>query len=158
MHFITPRPRGMALLMAMIVVVLMTLLVAGAISFTGTERATAESQTQDDVMSSCVQAARNLFISRLNVLTPETLKDIDLDEHLQNTTLKSGHFKGAVSISSWEDVTSTMADPNVRINDATGSTGGTGGTAFYMVTAVCRETPDPSSPEREIEFMVRLGL
>jgi type II secretory pathway component PulK len=158
MHFINPRPRGMALVMAMIVVVLMTLLVAGAISFTGTERAAAQSQTQDDVMSSCVQAARNLFISRLNMFTPETLKDIDLNENLQDSTLKSGHFKGAVSISKYEDVSSAMADPNSGVNSLNSGAGIAKGTAFYMVTAVCRETPDPSSPEREIEFLVRLGL
>jgi type II secretory pathway component PulK len=158
MHLFNPRPRGMALVMAMIVVVLITLLVAGAISFTGTERAAAMSQTQDDVMSACVQAARNLFISRLNMLTPDTLKEVTFNENLQDTRLRTGHFRGAVALSAWEDVTSSMEDPNVNINDISSTVGTAGSTRFYIVTAVCRETADPSSPEREIEFMVRLGL
>jgi hypothetical protein len=67
MRSITPAPRGMALIMAMIVVVLITMLVAGAISFTGTEVAASQVQSQEAAMSACIQAARNLFISRLQL-------------------------------------------------------------------------------------------
>ncbi|WP_224250308.1 hypothetical protein [Hyalangium gracile] len=157
MHFPTPNARGMALVMAMIVVVLITLLVAGAISFTGTERAASEIQTQEDVMSSCVQAARNLFLSKLNMLDFEGPKKILIDEDLRGTKLRTGHF-GRLAELSASDVSSTMKDPNREVQDISNSNTISPKTKFYTVTAVCRETDDPSSAEREIEFMVRVGL
>ena len=105
MRRFTPNPRGMALVMAMIVVVLITLLVAGAISFTGTERAASEVQTQEDAMSSCVQAARNLFLSKLNTIDKDMPKRIVIEAELpvrvnddpapntvHTTKLRTGHF------------------------------------------------------------------
>jgi Tfp pilus assembly protein PilX len=162
---LTPNPRGMALVMAMIVVVLITLLVAGAISFTGTERAASEVQTQEDTMSSCVQAARNLFLSKLNTLDSSAPSTITVDENLPNkfgdelhtTKLRTGHFDKLASISA-QDVSNAMKDPNRNVNDISNKETNTQKTKFYTVTAVCRETEDPSSPEREIEFMVRVGL
>jgi type II secretory pathway component PulK len=157
MNLVTPNPRGMALVMAMIVVVLVTLLVAGAISFTGTERAAAEVQTQEDTMSSCVQAARNLFLSKLSTYPVDLPEKISFDEDLRGTQLRTGHY-GTVAKVSAQNVSAAMQDPNRNVRDLSNGDTGQGGTRFYTVTAVCRETPDPSSPEREIEFMVRVGL
>ena len=56
------------------------------------------------------------------------------------------------------DVSSTMKDPNRQTQDISNSDTLKAKTRFYAVTAVCRETQDVSSPEREIEFMVRVGL
>ena len=86
MSWKTPTPRGMAPAMAMIVVVLITLLVAGAISFTGTERAASEIQAEEDSMSSCVQAARNLFISRMNMLDAAGPSKIQFHEDLRGVS------------------------------------------------------------------------
>jgi Tfp pilus assembly protein PilX len=189
-RLITPNPRGMALVMAMIVVVLITLLVAGAISFTGTERAASEIQTQQDTMSSCVQAARNLFLSQVKMsmqdeqepppdaahpYTPDPLGrrvlPITFDEKLptnlnspQNDPsvppelmeVRTGHL-GAVQSWSAKRV-SALDDPLAQVNDDMLVVGPQRGPTFYTVSAVCRETADPASPEREIEFMVRVGF
>jgi type II secretory pathway pseudopilin PulG len=152
-----PTPRGMALVMAMIVVVLITLLVAGAISFTGTERAASEIQAQEDTMSSCVQAARNLFISRMNMLDAAGPTRIVFNEDLRGVRLTTGHFSRLNQVSA-TDVSGAMKDPNKDVQDITNTNTNKPTTKFYTVTAVCRETDDITSPEREIEFMVRVGL
>jgi hypothetical protein len=165
MHRFTPNPRGMALVMAMIVVVLITLLVAGAISFTGTERAASEVQTQEDMMSACAQAARNLFVSKLNSIDVKQPLSIQINEDLPNkfgdqthlVGLRTGHLGQLVSYGA-VDVSDKMKDPNRNVVDISNGDTNTQKTKFYTVTAVCRETEDPSSPEREIEFMVRVGL
>jgi Tfp pilus assembly protein PilX len=165
----TPTPRGMALVMAMIVVVLITMLVAGAISFTGTERAASEVQAQEDTMSSCVQAARNLFISRMNMLDAEGPTRIVFREDLrqqvngvqgpewQGVRLATGHFNHLNEVSA-TDVSGAMKDPNRDVQDISNTNTNKPTTRFYTVTAVCSESDDPTSPEREIEFMVRVGL
>ena len=153
----TPTPRGMALVMAMIVVVLITMLVAGAISFTGTERAASEVQAQEDTMSSCVQAARNLFISRMNMLDAEGPSRITFNEDLRGVKLRTGHFDRLAEVSA-TDVSGSMKDPNRDVQDISNTNTHKPTTKFYTVTAVCRETDDATSPEREIEFMVRVGL
>ncbi len=157
MNSVTPNARGMALVMAMVVIVLITLLVAGAISFTGTERAASEIQTQEDTMSSCVQAARNLFISKLNMLDMEGPEKIVIDEDLRGTQLRTGHFNRLAQLSA-SDVSDSMKDPNREVQDISNSDTSKPKTRFYTVTAVCRETDDLASPEREIEFLVRVGL
>jgi hypothetical protein len=147
----------MALVMAMIVVVLITMLVAGAISFTGTERAASEVQAQEDTMSSCVQAARNLFISRMNMLDAEGPARIVFNEDLRGTLLRTGHFARLAEVSA-TDVSGSMKDPNRDVQDISNTNTNKPTTKFYTVTAVCRESDEPTSPEREIEFMVRVGL
>jgi hypothetical protein len=155
--------------MAMIVVVLITLLVAGAISFTGTERAASEIQTQEDGMSSCVQAARNLFLSKVK-MSMQAIQDPDLptdpnipkvlpvtfEEDLRGTNLRTGHL-GEIRTWSAKKVTA-MDDPLAQVNDNMMVTGDAHVPTFYTVSAVCRETADLASPEREIEFMVRVGF
>ncbi len=181
MRRITPHPRGMALVMAMIVIVLITLLVAGAISFTGTERAASEVQTEQDVMSACIQATRNLFLSKVNMsmqaiaepppdalhpYTPDPLGrkvlPITFEENLQESpdggmSLRTGHLG---TVQSWSaKKVSVLEDPMAQVNDNMQVTGESHVPTFYTVTAVCREdSNDPASPEREIEFMVRVGL
>jgi hypothetical protein len=156
MNLPTPTPRGMALVMAMIVIVLMTLLVAGAISFTGTERAASEIQTQEDTMSSCVQAARNLFISKIEMLDKTQPQRILFDEDLRGVRLRTGHFNRLAEVSATP--ANTMNDPNKQKGDESNGPSPVGAPMFYTVTAVCSETNDPTSPEREIEFMVRVGF
>ncbi len=157
MSFKLPTPRGMALVMAMIVVVLITLLVAGAISFTGTERAASGVQAQEDTLSSCVQAARNLFVSRMNMLDAEGPSRIVFNENLRGVRLATGHFSRLNQVSA-TDVSGSMKDPYRDVQDISNTQTHKPATLFYTVTAMCRETDDLASPEREIEFMVRVGI
>ena len=186
MRRIPTHPRGMALVMAMIVVVLVTMLVAGAISFTGTERSASEVQMQQDEMSSCIQAARNLFVAQLRMtmkpipdpLDPSGVRktlDIQFDQTFQEPRqpweieytagpqrplereLRSGHLGGA-SIKSAVKVTA-LEDPLAGVDDLTSKPGLNSPPTFYTVAAVChQDKDDPKSPEREVEFIVRVGL
>jgi hypothetical protein len=156
----------MALVMAMIVVVLITMLVAGAISFTGTERGAAQIQAQEDQMSSCIQAARNLFLSRMRMIPATSVElvsfneNLSLDENLvPQSNVATRHFTGSpVTLKAVTDATSTVQDPNVNVEGIDQKPGNPQNTKFYAITAVCKETNDPGSPEREIEFLVRVGL
>ncbi|HEX8818741.1 MAG TPA: hypothetical protein VF794_02345 [Archangium sp.] len=161
--------RGMALVMALIVVVLCTLLVGGAITFTGTERNAAVLQTRDDSLSACTQAARNLFLARLRVLTPGNTNQVRLTEAYGQGLILSGHYTGTpatpapggpaaptlthverlpanavgASRDSARDISNTLGDAAE-------------GAYWYSVTALCQEYP--GGPEREVEFVVRVGL
>jgi hypothetical protein len=186
MRSITPTPRGMALIMAMIVVVLITMLVAGAISFTGTEVTASQVQSQEAAMSACIQAARNLFISRLQLkpdLVPcdtpldgsppptpppgqpvEQCLYIDFNDTFLSVEdphhghqLTTGHLGSLHRLSG--RLSGAMNDPLKRQRDDSDLGGpGSHGPEFYIVTAVCRDNTVAGAPEREIEFMVRTDL
>ncbi len=165
MRRIPSHPRGMALVMAMIVVVLITMLVAGAISFTGTEMSASQIQAQEDEMSSCLQAARNLFIARMRMVPVESVETVNFSEVLDpadpmhSAAVATGHLRGTdVALKHFADATRAVQDPNSNVVDISNSPGQGGNTRFYAVTAVCRANNDPGSPEREIEFLVKVGL
>jgi hypothetical protein len=148
----------MALVMAMIVVVLVTLLVAGAISFTGTELAASRIQTQEDRMSACMQAARNLFIAKLNLLDPQGPTKIKFEENLGEMIVRTGHLGSVDEEVSAIDVTKKMEDPDNQVQDISNRDTYKKKSGYFYVTVVCREDDEADSPEREIEFMVRVGL
>ncbi len=164
MRPITPNPRGMALIMAMIVVVLITMLVAGAISFTGTERAAAEIQSQEAAMSACTQAARNLFLSKLQRISTQDIVENGIDymnirfeEILQDQReLRTGHLGGVRGFSARR--AGALEDRMKKVGNISNTTQKSSETKFYIVTAVCTDPTIAGGPEREIEFMVRTGL
>ncbi|WNG50893.1 hypothetical protein F0U60_47275 [Archangium minus] len=162
-------PRGMALVLALIVVVLVTLLVAGAISFTGTERNAAVLQTREDSLSACTQAARNLFLARLRVLTPGTAGQVRLDDAYGQGLIRAGHFTGTPAAPASETApTPTLTHVERLPANLVGASRDTArdisntlgdaaeGAYWYSVTALCQEYP--GGPEREVEFVVRVGL
>jgi hypothetical protein len=162
-------PRGMALVMALIVVVLATLLVAGAITFTGTERNAAVLQTRDDALSACTQAARNLFLARLRVLTPGSAAQVQLADAYGQGIIRAGHFTGTPAAPAPGDAPAPTLTNVERLpanavgasrdsaRDISNTLGdATEGAYWYSVTALCQEYP--GGPEREVEFVVRVGL
>jgi hypothetical protein len=171
-------PRGMVLVIAMIVVVLITLLVAGAISFTGTERAAADVQTQADNMSTCAVAARNLFVSRMRPVAPASVEFVSMDDEINGMHISTRHFTGSAThavptdagvdgteILSVENVNKTRAGAVVDRSRVMGIDNNPGRTALgetYRITALCRDITGADAgetvPEREIEFLVRVGL
>jgi type II secretory pathway pseudopilin PulG len=174
----------MALVMAMIVVVLITMLVAGAISFTGTERGAAELQERGDQMSSCIQAARNVFLSQMHTVPAESVTLVTFNETLPYvdrngvsrpmvvTTgkdfLATSHFSGTptnvpqADLMSIRDATSLVTDMDLNTDGIDNFAGNSPKTRFFAITAVCRETnpddPTARTAEREVEFLVRVGL
>jgi Tfp pilus assembly protein PilX len=175
-------PRGMVLVIAMIVVVLITLLVAGAISFTGTERAAAEVQTQADTMSTCAVAARNLFVSRMRPLAPASVEFVRIDDEIIDNKdagtgmrISTAHFTGSAAnavtdagtpgteILAVENINKTRAGALSDRTQIMGIDNAPGRTAYsetYRITALCSELVDAgeSGAQREIEFLVKVGL
>lgn len=154
-------PRGMALVMSLLVVALATLLVLGAITFTGTERNASVLQTREDSLSACTQAARNLFLARLRVLTPGNVDEVRLTEAYGQGLILSGHYTGtpaAPTLTHVERVPSNAVGASRgAARDISNTLGdATEGAYWYSVTALCQEYP--GGPEREVEFVVRVGL
>jgi hypothetical protein len=166
----------MALLMAMLVIVLATLLVAGAITFTGVERSAARLQSNEDTMNGCVQAARNLFLARVRVLLGNA-PGINFTHELQPTSndgqliASTGHYDDydvpEPTLKHVERVDpSSLGEARAGAGDESNKVGTAALVAnYYRVTAVCRERyrADDSAPwqigaEREVEFIVRVGL
>jgi type II secretory pathway pseudopilin PulG len=159
----------MALVMSLIVIVLVTLLVAGAITFTGTERNAAMLQTREDSLSACTQAARNLFLARLRVLTPGSASQVKLDDAYGEGHIRLGHFAGGADAGtpgggSSATLTHVKAIPANAVGASRGSArdisntlgDSAEGAVWYSVMALCQEYP--GGPEREVEFVVRVGL
>ena len=153
-----PAPRGMALIMALLVVVLVTLMVSGALAFTGSERQASVLQTREDTLSACTQAARNLFLARLRVLTPGTTQQVLLDDALGQGVIRAGHFSGAPSLTHVERLpANAVGASRGAARDISNTLGDSAeGATWYAVTALCQEYPQ--GPEREVEFVVRVGL
>ena len=159
-HSAAPSPRGMALVMALLVVVLVTLLVAGALAFTGTERNAAVLQTREDSLSACTQAARNLFLARLRVLTPGSTGQVQLDDAYGQGFIRAGHFTGSTASPTLTHVERLPANAvgasRAAARDISNTLGDAAEGALVLITALCQEYP--GGPEREVEFVVRVGL
>jgi Tfp pilus assembly protein FimT len=154
-------PRGMALVMALLVVVLVTLLVSGALAFTGSERNASVLQSREDTLSACTQAARNLFLARLRVLTPATATQVKLDDAYGQGVIRAGHFTGSSAAPTLTHVErlpiNTVGASRDAARDVSNTLGDSAlGASWYSVTALCQESP--GGPEREVEFVVRVGL
>jgi hypothetical protein len=154
--------RGSSLLIAMIVLVLATLMVVGAIAFTGQERTAAVLQSRSERLSGCAQAARNLFLSQVRVLQGNigsaTLSATALMEG-NTATLASRHYTGNVvalsGVKRLDDQSTAGASGQVYdLSNRVGKPKLLAG--YYSVTALCQEKA--GGPEKEVEFVVRVGL
>lgn len=158
--FLLPR-RGHTLVLAMALVVLATLMVAGALRFTGEERSATALQARNDALSACTQAARNRFLSRLRVL-PANVERIRLEaseESYGALSLGTGHFTGTPpEIAHVRRLApSEVGASRELVGDISNTLGSaTSGAAWYAITALCQESPD--GPAREVEFVIRVGL
>ncbi len=153
--------RGSSLLIAMIVLVLATLMVVGAIAFTGQERTAAVLQSRSERLSGCAQAARNLFLSQVRVLqgniAATTLSATTTLEG-NTATLASRHYTGSVAVSQVKRLDDqAMAGAAGQVYDLSNRLGKPKLLAgYYSVTALCQEKA--GGPEKEVEFVVRVGL
>ena len=157
-------PRGFSLVFTMLVVALLTLLVAGAIVFTGSEQSAAVQRTRAERQSACLQAARNEFMSRIRVLSANT-PNVSFNTTLplpggDTLTLRSGHISSASpSLGAVEEMPG-VTKPTGGSQDLTNKLGGGGGfgglgAKFYRITATCT---DPTGNELEVEFSLRVGI
>jgi hypothetical protein len=152
--------------MAMIVIALMTFMVVGAISFTGSERTASVLQTRAEAISACTMAARNLFLSRVRVLQGN-IAEVTLDagypvDSANFMRVQSRHYTGAST--TLKQVTrlpdATMGGSRRIARDLSNTVGSPSVLAgYYSVIALCHDPDDTGGgPEQEVEFVVRVGL
>jgi hypothetical protein len=158
--------RGFTLIAAMIILLVSTLLVVGAISFTGSERSAAANRLKSELLSACTHAARNLFLSRVNVLRGnvtqvELNKEIPLNDDAPNERMhvRTGHFDGQAVLRHVTRLPGNMVGgANVDVQDLSNRLGLNGGllAGYYDISALCTDLE--TGAQQEIEFIVRLGL
>ena len=90
---------------------------------------------------------------------------MSFDEVLDGeSSVATSHFTGSptnpsvAALTAVTDATSTVQDATVNVEGIDQRPGNPRNTRFYAITALCRQTPEPGSPEREVEFLVRVGL
>jgi hypothetical protein len=158
--------RGFTLIVAMIILLVSTLLVVGAIAFTGSERSAAANQLKSEVLSACTHAARNLFLSRVNVIRGNVL-GVQFEQEIPLTD-GGVHERMSVRTGHFDNIKVTLDDVNrlpanqvgggaVDAQDISNRLGRNGLLAgYYNITAVCTDLQ--TNAQQEIEFVVRLGL
>ena len=161
--------RGFSLIVAMLVVVVLTLLVVGAIAFTGSESRASIQRTRAEGLSSCADAARAMFLARVRVLkgeVPTSALDGGLGPDMH---VYGGHYLesdgGSIDVNDVQVVPANELSSSSRsVRDlsnwvGTPSGNGNGGglyATYYRVTAVCNEKT--GGPQQEVEFVMRVGL
>ncbi|EAU69091.1 hypothetical protein STIAU_8637 [Stigmatella aurantiaca DW4/3-1] len=126
-------------------------------------------------MSTCALAARNLFVSRMRPITPSSVEFVRMDDEVNGVRISTSHFTGSArnavpdggvpgtEIISVENINKTRAGALADRTQIMGIDNTPGRTALsetYRITALCREASDAgvTDPEREIEFLVKVGL
>ena len=157
------RERGFSLLTAMVVVVVLTILVAAAITFTGKEVSSSLQHKQREAMASCAIAARNLVLSQLECGAQGRVKQVTSSIDTGDFLVRVGHLDdpdpmGPVEVSEMMcDSTQTGGGGMMDLTNTTIGAGGTGGLeqCYRVVTHCVDET---SGARNEVEFMVRIAL
>ena len=99
------QPRGNVLLIAVISVVVLTVLVVGAIQFTGQNRSAANLKSRGDRLSACGEAARNYVFAQLQQIgsSPSSIrideKIVDDADATKQSQITTAHVGGAKILS-----------------------------------------------------------
>jgi hypothetical protein len=153
--------RGVALIIAVIVVLVVTILAVGVIRYASREVAGANAGRKAAAIASCAEAARSMLMSRWRLGGEKAGPNLaPLDEQIESTgptTLLGGHY-GDVSVSGVQvvrinDLTTGAA---LSSNDLTNRIGDT--VANYRVVVHCVQGTPPDARELEVEFAVNYGL
>jgi hypothetical protein len=152
--------RGSILLATMVVLVVLMILVAGAIAFTGKNREAAAGKMRGEQVAACAEAARKHLLSRLrlfNVPVSEIVLDTQIPDGDGLMTLMTGHFGDTVATPTIVELSAlTVLGTAARPDDMSGRSvqQATGG-QFYGAVVKCR---DEAGREAELEFAFRYGL
>lgn len=160
------NPRGFSLITALIVVVVLTMLIAAAITFTGQEAASASQHKRRETIASCATAARNYILSQLRsgvsgrASNPHIAGQVDVGELI----IRTGHLDapdpadgGTPQLAMAPCPQNLQGDVMMDLTNLTffGNAGGGGGQCYRVIThCIDKQTGDRS----EVEFMVRLAL
>lgn len=160
------RRRGVSMLASIIVMGVMVVLVAAAITFTGQERKSAGQHLRSEALNGCVQAARNVVVSQLRGGAAGAALDLDAIRGQVATgeyRMRTGHLDdptdgGGPGVTAcaddgdntaWAamDLTNTVVDPNAAR---------AGAGRCYSIVASCQDLETQAS--REIEFQLRIAF
>lgn len=159
----TSRQRGFSLLTVLVVLMVMLLLVAGALSFTGQEVAGAAQHVRRETMSACATAARNYIMSQIRTgaegraVNPFIAGQLDLGEFVVQTGhldqgLGPGGYPRAVSPCPLNASGGAMMD----LTNTTLGFGGSLGRQCFRIVATCID--NRTNSRREVEFEVTIAL
>jgi hypothetical protein len=163
--------RGFTLVIALMVVLMATMMVVGAIQFTGSERQAAVLRDRDERLSGCITMARNVFLSRVSFLSGKGAMMVgSLDAGIgppgpEQLRIRTDHYRGSpVSVGFQNvEVLKNRVDMGANIQDITNKAGEPADVMAqdYRITAICAERVDDAgvaTAEQEVEFVIRLGL
>ncbi len=147
--------RGAALIIAVVLVVLLTLIGATLIQRNSDTIDAAGAKKKYDVAVTCADGARQLLLSQFRTYGTNPTS-IVIDQTIGDKRYTTGHYDTFAL--STVATSSSSAGRTVGVSDATNrSTGPHLGGTVYRMTVVCTDTSQ-SSHQSEVEFLVRFGL
>jgi FlaG/FlaF family flagellin (archaellin) len=161
--------RGSALVTAVIVVLVVSVIAAGVINFASREVAGATAGAQRQALTSCAESARQLLISRFHSvgLVPTALDalNVTLDGTGGRTVAMGGHVDesaSTVQVSQVQFLPDNSFGPTTRTRDLTNTISliGQGGKPLRVIVH-CVDRSDGTATggrQLEVEFGVRFGL
>jgi len=163
------QDRGSALVTAVVVVLIVTVIGVGIISFASREIVGATAGAQRQALVSCAESARNLLLSRFHSvgLVPTSLEalNVTLDGTGGRTVAVGGHVDqptSTVQVSQVQFLPDNAFGPTSRTRDITNTISliGQGGKPMRVVVhCVDRgDGTDTGGRQLEVEFGVRFGL
>ncbi len=163
----TLRPRGSALLLAMIVVLTITIIAIGVVRFAASEVAGATAGARQQALASCAEAGRQLLMSRFHALglAPTALQalNVPIDGSGGQTLAVGGHIDtSGVQVSQVTYLPGNAFGPSQSVASADWRimVNGQGGRPVKVVVH-CQDHGDgtpASGRQLEVEFGVRFGL
>ncbi len=146
---------GAALIIAVVLVVLLTVVGATLIARNADTVDAAGSKAKYDVAVSCADGARQLLMSQFRSFGVSPTQLV-LDQTIGNKRYTSGHYDSfAVSTVNVATGSQTRA---VGVSDVANRAGGVHlGGNLYRMTVVCTDTAQ-TSRQSEVEFLVRFGF
>lgn len=168
-----PEPRGNALVVVLVAIAVLTVLVVGAIRFTGTNHDAAVMKNRSDQMGTCAEAARRYLLAQLpvNPLSP-TATELnpadttvqfervvpDTNDAARRSVMATGHVSTPARQATIIGVAPlAVGAARKQVRDVANSLGpGTLGGQYYRVVVRCIEPG--STRASELEFSFRYGI
>ena len=151
--------RGFTLVTVLVVLTVMALLVAGALTFTGQEVASATQHVRRESMAACVEAARSYVLSQIRtgaegrVVNRDIQGELDMGDFL----VRTGHLDAT----SAQPAVAPCAPSGggVGMIDLTNTTLGAGGSFGRQCLRIVAHCIDKQTQaRREVEFQMILAL
>ena len=166
-----PSRRGTVLLLVIVLLAVIGLLAAAAVSFSHAELGAARNERSGDELLACADAGRQYMLSRFNMFqsVPESITPVNVDLNAvgevncapdgtvgkDSRCARSGHI-GQINIKGVIAVEPKAGGSRRALKELSNSVGRTGfGGTPHKVTVHC---VDENGRGTEVEFVVRFGL